>query len=218
MSRNNASFPGRGETYYQGGAIDTNNLQGGHLEGQIKEFEDIQWDSSESAKPTRTGSAAGAKVKCMLVRNMSGITLYKKRLVTLNALTKRAEGYSITTAQRAFPVDEFLPDTGVPHGDLFWVVIAGRAIIATLMSGQTADIVAGDLIVAATVNAASTAAGTTGTPGRPDSISLTALTTAAQGLSVLNHARNAFQALSGSTTGRTNSDLLVEVGLPASQP
>lgn len=212
MSRDNASFPARGETFYQGAAIDLNNLQGGQLEGQVKVFEDIQWDSAESAKPTRTGSAPGRKVKCMLVRNLSGVTLYKKRIVSLNPLTKRAEGYTITTAQRGWPVDEFLPDTGVPNGDLFWVVVEGPAIVRTLMASQTANIAVGDLIVAATVNAASTAAGTTGTPGRPDTISITALTTAAQGLAVVNHARNAMLAMSAATTGQTNTDLLVEVG------
>jgi hypothetical protein len=218
MSRGNASFPQRGETFYQGGTIDLNNLQGVNLEGQVKDFEDIQWDSSESAKPTRTGSAPGAKVRCMLVRNLSGATLHKKRLASINPLTKRVDGYTITTAQRGFPIDEFLPDTGVPNGDLFWVVIAGRAIIRTLMSGQTADIAAGDLIVAATVNSASTAAGTTGTPGRPDSIAISALTTAAQGLAVLRHARYAMEALSAATTGQTNTDLLVEVqNVPATQ-
>ena len=216
MSRDNASFPQRGETFYQGNTIDTSNLQGLNLEGQIKVFEDVQWDSAESAKPMRTGSKPGAKVKCMLVRNMSGITLYKKRLVTVNPLTNRVEGYSIVRGAKAFAVDEFLPDSGVPHGDLFWVVVAGRAIIRTLMSGQTADIAAGDLIVAATVNAASTAAGTTGTPGRPDTFTITALTTVAQAQEMARHARNAFEAISAATTGQTNADLLVEFGLPAS--
>lgn len=215
MSRDNASFPARGETYYQGGAIDLANLQGVNLEGQVKVFEDLQWDSAESAKPARTGSAPGAKVKCMLVRNLSGATIYKKRLVGINPLTKRVDGYTITTAQRGFPVDEFLPDAGVPNGDLFWVVISGRAVLRTMMSGQTADIVAGALLVAATINAGSTAAGTTGTPGRPDTISLTALTTTAQGQAVLAHARNAMEALSGATTGQTNTDILVDVGLPS---
>jgi hypothetical protein len=216
MSRDNASAPEVGQTLYNGTTIDTARLKGLNLEGQTKDFEDIQWDSAESAKPTRTGSAPGRKVRRMLVRNMSGITLYGKRLVVLNPLTKRIEGFATTTAQLCFPLDEFLGSAGLPHGDMGWIVISGPAIVRTLMTGQTANIAAGDLIVAATSSAASTAAGTTGVPGRPDSISITALTTAAQGLAVLNHARNAFTALSAATTGQTNADLLVDVGQPSS--
>jgi hypothetical protein len=216
MSRDNALAPEVGQTLYAGNTIDTNNLKGLNLEGQIKVVEDIDLSSAESAKPTRSGAASGRKRKLMLVRNMSGITIYGKRLVTLNPLTKRIEGFAITTAQLCFPVDEFLGTNGCPHGDMCWVVVAGPAIVRTLMASQTANIAAGDLIAAATVNAASTAAGTTGTPGRPDSISITALTTAAQGLAVLNHARNAFTALSAATTGQTNADLLVDVGQPSS--
>lgn len=213
MSRNNASFPGRGETYYNGNTIDANNLQGGQLLGQVKEFEDNDWGSSESAKPARSAR----KVHCMLVRNGTGITIFGKRWVSLNVNTYNVTGYTITTAQKGYPTDEFLPAAGVPANDIFWIVIRGPAIVKTLMSGQTADIAAGDLLVAATVNAGSTAAGSTGTPGRPDTISITALTTAAQGLAVINHARNAFTALSAATTGQTNADLLVDVGLPSTQ-
>ena len=210
MSRNNASAPDRGQTLYAGNVIDTNNLKGLNLEGQTKEFEDIDWTNPESAKPSRSAR----KVRCMLVRNFSGVTLYGKRLVTLNPQTNRITGYAVTLAQEAFPLDEFLGTNGVPHGDLCWVVVSGPAIVRTLMTGQTANIAQGDLIVAATVNAASTAAGTTGTPGRPDSINLSALTTAAQGYSVVQHARNAWTALSAATTGQTNTDLLVDVARP----
>ncbi len=208
MSRSNASFPARGETYYNGATVDLNNLQGGQLEGQTKDFEDVDWGSSESAKPARTAR----KVRCMLVRNLSGITLYGKRLVSLNPQTNRVTGYTITQAQEGYATDEFLPATGVPNGDLFWIVVSGSAVIRTLMTGQTADIAVGDLLVAA--NAASTAAGTTGTPGRPDTISVVALTTAAQGLAVIRHARHAFTALSAATTGQTNTDLLVDFHRP----
>lgn len=210
MSRNNAQVTERGTTLYNGNAIDTANLLGGHLLGQTKDFEDNDWGSAESAKPSRSAR----KVRCMLVRNMSGATLYGKRLVSINPRTFEITGYSITTAQKCYPLDEFLPSGGVPHGDVCWVVVSGPAIIKTMMTGQTADIAVDDLIVAATHNAASTAAGTTGVPGRPDSIAISALTTAAQGLAVLRHARNAFTALSAATTGQTNTDLLIDVGQP----
>lgn len=211
MSRNQSQVVERGQTLYgTTDPIDTNNLAGGNLLGSTKDFEDKDWGSFESAKPNRSAR----QVRVMLVRNMSGITLYGKRLVSINPRTFEITGYSITTAQKCYPLDEFLPTGGVRHGDVCWVVVSGPAIVKTMMASQTADIAAGDLIVAATHNAASTAAGTTGVPGRPDSISITALTTPAQGLAVIRHAANHFTALSGATTGQTNTDLLIDVGQP----
>lgn len=210
MSRNQSQELERGQTLYNGASIDTANLLGGNLLGQTKDFEDNDWGSFESAKPSRSAR----KVRCMLVRNLSGVTLYGKRLVAMNPRTFEVSGYEITTAQKCYPSDEFLGSNGVPHGDVFWIVVSGPAIIKTMMTGWTADFVLDDLIVAGTHNAASTAAGTTGVPGRPDSNAITALTTAAQGLTVLKSARNAFTALSAATTGQTNADLLIDVGQP----
>lgn len=210
MSRNQSQITERGTTLYNGNPIDTANLLGGHLLGQTKDFEDNDWGSFESAKPSRSAR----KVRCMLVRNMSGVTLYGKRLVAMNPRTFEVSGYTITTAQKGYPSDEFLGSNGVPHGDVFWIVVSGPAVVKTMMTGQTADIAVDDLIYAATHNAASTAAGTTGVPGRPDSFAITALTTPAQGLTMARAARNAFTALSAATTGQTNTDLLVDVGQP----
>lgn len=213
MSRDNVSTPERGSTWYNGRTIDTNNLEGVELEGQVKVFEDINWGDTgvKSARSAR-------KVVCMLVRNLSGITLYGKRLVTLNPTTQRITGNADTLAEECFALDEFLPATGVPNGDLCWVVISGPAIVKTPMTGAefiTTSIAAGDILVALTTSGASTAAGTTATAGRLAGVSLTALTTVAQGLAVVQHAvNNIGKAMSAATSGQTNSDLLVDVGRP----
>lgn len=209
--RDNISTPGRGETWYEGETPDTANLKGVELEGQVKVFEDINWGdrgikSYRSARP----------VVCRLVRNMSGITLLPKRLVQLDPANNynRVTGYAATLASYAVPVDEFLPATGVPNGDLFWVVVAGPATILTPVAGATFDngnINKGDIVNAATA-AASTGTGTTGVAGRITGVSIGAFTTAAQFQLLRDVAANMVgRALSARTTGETNADLLVDV-------
>lgn len=213
MSRENVSTPERGSTWYNGRTIDTNNYEGTELEGQIKVFEDINW-GDYGVKSSRSAR----KVVCMLVRNTSGQTLYGKRLVTLDPTTRRITGYADTLAEEAFPLDEFLPSTGLLTGDMGWVVVSGPAIVLTPMTGAefiTTSIAAGDPLVAMTTSGASTAAGTTGSAGRLAGVSLAALTTAAQGLAVINHAINCLgKAMSAATSGQTNAALLVDVGRP----
>ena len=122
MSRDNVSTPGRGETWYQGGTIDTNNLAGTEVEGQTKIFEDLNWGAA-GIKTVRTSARS---VVCRLVRNMSGVTLFAKQLVQLDTnLTTRITGRLATLFGEAYPIDEFLPASGVPHGDLCWIVIGG---------------------------------------------------------------------------------------------
>jgi hypothetical protein len=114
MSRDNDSTPQRGETWYNGATIDTNNLSGLHLEGQEKVFEDILWSGTSGVKSDRSVSP-GKSVRCRLVRNMSGITLLPKKMVQLDASNPgRVTGYVVNTGQRGFPIDEFLPAAGVP--------------------------------------------------------------------------------------------------------
>lgn len=213
MSRDNVSTPERGASWYNGRTPDLNNLEGVELEGQVKVFEDVNW-ADVGVKSTRSAR----KVVCMLVRNLSGITLFGKRLVTLDPTTRRITGFADTLAEECFPLDEFLPAGGLVNGDMGWVVISGPAIVKTGMNGAdfiTAAIAAGDLLVATTTAGASTAAGTTGSAGRLAGVSLTALTTTAQGLAVINHAvNNIGKAMTARTSGETNADLLVDVGRP----
>jgi hypothetical protein len=91
MSRDNFTTPERGMTMYNGATIDTNDLQFLQYEGQTKIFEDINWGAA-GVKTVRTG---GREVVCRLVRNMSGATLYPKRLVQLDPTNPgRVTGYS----------------------------------------------------------------------------------------------------------------------------
>lgn len=212
MSRDNISTPERGETWYEGDTPDPNDLSFETIIGMTKVFEDINW-GDKGVKSYRTGAR---QVVCRLVRNVSGQTLYGKRLVQIDPTNpNHILGYSITLAQEAYPLDEFLPAAGLQHGDLGWVIIKGPAIVSTPMTGaefQTASIAAGANIIAATHNAASTAAGTTGVPGRASGFTIVAATTAGQFTDLTNSIINRIgRAMSAITSGQTNADILVDV-------
>lgn len=215
MSRDNDSTPGRGETWYGGRTIDTNNLDGVWLEGQEKAFEDYLWSGTAGVKSDR-GIAAGRLVRCRLVRNNSGITLLPKKLVQLDpANPGRAIGYVVNTGQRGYPVDEFLPSTGVPNGDLFWIVVEGPAVVLSAYTGAQfggGDVATGVILTSVTTTAGSTQTGTTSENGRAAIYTTVAATTTAQFTLLQNVLSNwSGRALSARTTGETNSDLLVDV-------
>ena len=208
MARNENPPFGRGETFYNGGYIDSNNLGGLQMEGAIWEFEDVDYTPGKvGAKPARTNR----RVKCMIVRNVSGITLLPKRLVTFQNAgvdgryrAGRVDGYVTTTAQRGYPVDEYLSATnGVPNNDLFWVVIEGPSKVLTALDGGADNVFnVGDIAVGLT--AATSGATTAGRVYPQDLTGATAL--------LGNQVQNKVgYALSAVTTGNTGADLLVDV-------
>lgn len=215
MSRDNSPPFGRGETFYgPDGTIDTNALAGGQWEGHVKVFEDVLY-SAVGIKPGRNISNDGARVACKVVRNMSGVTLYAGRLVQLDpANPGRISGYQNANFNEAYPLDEFLPSTGVRHGDLCYIVIGGPALVKTPMTGAefiSTSIAAGALLGAGTSNAGSTQAGTTGVPGRAVGNALAAATTHQAG-DILNVAINHIgKAISAMTSGQTDSLMLVDI-------
>lgn len=219
MSRDNFTTPERGSTMYNGATIDTNNLSYLDYEGQTKIFEDKIWNGS-GVKADRLN---GREVVCRLVRNMSGATLYPKRLVQLDpANPGRVTGYTNSLCQEAYVVDEFLPATGVPNGDLFWIVISGPTQVLTPMTGaefNTTLIAAGQVLVAGTTSTGTTAAGTTGAPGRIAGFTILAATTVPQFTNILDYATNwVCRAISAATSGNTNTGILVDVRRPAGYP
>lgn len=214
MSRENSTPVGRGETFYNG-TVPSNAATDDAMEnylGRTVAFEDIKY-GDRGVKANRTGQR---QVVCRLVRNMSGQTLYASRLVQLDPTNpNHVLGYATTLAQEAYPVDEFLPASGVANYDCFYIVIKGPALILLPMTGaefQTASIAAGAVLVGGTTSAASTAAGTTGSAGRISGFTIVAATTTAQIGDILNYATNNIgRAMSAATSGQTNSSLLVDV-------
>lgn len=192
----------RGSTYYNGEAINVNDLGHPGLEGKEYTFED---NSPSNSFPSR---GLGLPVVCRVVRNVSGIAILPRRLVTLSAagfLGMRCDGYADVTAEGpVFPVDEYLPAAGVPNNDLFYVVVKGPALVKTSLAGNAENVIAvGDGMVALT--GATSGATTSGRMNRQD---LTGAT-----VPLASQIQNRFgRAMSARTTANTDSDTLVLVG------
>lgn len=191
----------RGDTFYNGGTIDTANLGGADLEGQVWEFEDL--DYSAKNLPERSGR----RCKCMIVRNASGIALLPKRLVTFQHTAgnepKRVDGYADLTAEGScFPVDEFLGTAGVPNNDLFYIVIEGPAMCLTPLADMSSAIAVGDVLVSLT---AATSQATSA--GRVHEQDLTGATSVLGG-QVQNRIG---VALTARTTTETNANILIDI-------
>jgi len=192
----------RGETFYNGATITATDLGGVNLEGMEWVFNDVN---------PNTGAVRSEKyVRCRCVRNTSGIALLPKRLVRFeqdasnpDEYGRRVDGYTTTTAEEGYPVDEYLGTAGVPANDLFWIIVGGPAVVLSSLSDMTADVTSGDWVVAIT---AATSQATTA--GRFN----TQVLTGATSLLALQIMNRIGRALSAGTTANTNTDFLVEVG------
>src|SRR6185436_11021948 len=206
----------RGTTYNDtDGTIDLNNLGGINLEGKEYIFEDQDPRSAAGVAATRTGRP----VKCRIVRNLSGTTLFGKYCallgVTAGKVTQYASGLVATAATRGFPIDEYLPPAGVRNGDLFYVVVQGPAIMRTSMAGDITNSIAlnAHLVAQTAVTSGATTAGRVG-------VRDTSLTAATSGVTTYDTtglydmiANRIGLALSARTTGETNADILVDTFL-----
>lgn len=195
----------RGQTFYNGGTIDTNNYGGTNLEGHEQWFEDIVPGGGDGTAITQR---TNFKVKCRIVRNVSGIALLPGRLASFQATAgnygNRVDGYATTTAARGYPIDEYLPAAGVPNGDLFWLVMEGPALVKTDLAGGANNVFSvGTAVVALTaVTSQSTTAGRVA----PQDLTGATATLAAQIQNFIGY------ALTAKTTSNTNADMLVAVG------
>lgn len=191
-------------TYGEDGqaTISTTDVLGPNWEGQTYVVPDI----NPQTKSLRTTQPRKVRV----VRNNSGTTLYKSRLVVLDTSAgtfgTRANGYAHLDAQRCRPVDEWLDSRGVPANALFYIVEEGPAEI---LNGTAADatnvIVAGDGLV-------SLAASTSGNSlaGRVTPISINNGTTANSTNAAMIRNRIGV-AMSASTTSNTGVAILVNL-------
>jgi hypothetical protein len=198
-------FP-RGQTYYNGTTIDSNNLGGANLEGTLWEFEDI--DLNEATPGVRS-ARTNRPVTCMIVRNAAAAALLPKRLVTMKATTgatfvAQVDGYADTTAESpAWPVDEWLPAAGVPVGDLFYIVVDGPAMVLTALEADANNVFSvGTRVVALT---GATSGATTSGRVRPQDL------TGATALLGEQIQGRIGRALTAKTTANTGVDLLIDV-------
>ncbi len=172
------------------------------LEGTEAMFDDVD--------PAPNGAVviprSGRKKKCILVRNVSGLTLERRRLVRWQAgfVNKRVDGYVNTDfAQAAGVVDEALSTAGVPNHDLFWLEVQGPCLVRTALEGNANNSFAeGQPLVALT---AATSGATTA--GRFQPFAATTGTTQAMSGAINMIGR----AMTARTTGNTNMDTLVHL-------
>lgn len=213
MARDEAPPFDRGQTYYQGGTIDSNDLGGVNLEGQEWEFEDLDY-SSAGANAGSPGVPAyrnpGRKVRVRCVRNVSGIALLPGRLVSYQLSAgqfgNRVDGYTTTTAAPfAGVVDDFLPAAGVPNNDVFFIVIHGPALVLDPLAALAAVLAIGDQVVAITAaTSGSTTAGRFQTQDLSGATSLLAN-------QIINAVGRAMTARTTANTGGVVTSTLIDV-------
>lgn len=185
------------------------------LVGTEHTFQDIDW--SQRHCPVRSA----LPVTCRLVRNLSGVVLFPKKLVQTGTMIGTAGVKELgrvyrqvrETNGKAYAVDEFLPATGVLPNDLFWVVVEGPAMMVNAGNSAVA-VTAGSAVVAATAHTTGeTAAGTGGNiGGKIQGISYTA-NTDATGLTTVEQTENMLGvALSSAVSNVTGAEVLVNVG------
>lgn len=178
-----------GQSFYNGGQIDTNNLGGPQLEGKEYMFEDRFYGT-------------GNPIRVKVVRNVSGagVNIRPGYLVTFKAgfYGQRVDGLAMVDGASSFPSDPNLPAAGVPNNDLFYIIIEGPTLVKTSLSGGAPNVVNfGDPLVA---QVAATSGATTS--GRVVSLA---------GYTLSATASKVGRAMSAATTANTNANLLMYV-------
>ncbi len=147
----------------------------------------------------------GYMVKLRVCRNNSGIALVGKRAAKFNLTAGKGltdvAGYCTVAGEKTAIIDDRLPASGAPSGDLFYCVVEGPVLVKSGSAASVANSIAvGDYLQALT--AATTGATTAGRVGEAD---LTGATSVLAG--------NIFGvigvAMSALTTSQTNADLLM---------
>lgn len=206
-----ASF-GLGQTYFNGGTVATSGDYGTtqSLEGTERTFE------NRTLTDPITVRHAG-NLETLLVRNVSGITLLPGRGVRWKTGQegKRVDGYVYVPSEEvAGIVDDRLPSTGVPDGDLFWLLRKGKCIVytnnTTTSGGLAANISTRGPLVAAT-------AATSQAPTQAGKFRLSATSLASSdniGSVIEDNIRNCIgRALTARTTGETSAAILVDLNI-----
>jgi len=112
-----------------------------HLLGQVVEFPDVNWSSTEPVKP----ALSGATVHCRWVMNDSGGALLPGQTVVYKtgyALQRIVDETATSGETPVGVVDEYLPSAGVANGECFWIVIEGPGKCLNEASGTCTEFVA----------------------------------------------------------------------------
>tara|TARA_R110000824_G_scaffold6882_4_gene31614 strand:- start:5142 stop:5759 length:618 start_codon:yes stop_codon:yes gene_type:complete len=194
----------RGRTFYHGKTVDSSDLPGGSVVGQVHVFQDT--DPANETKLRSNGD-----VVAIAVRNVSGISLLPKRVVTfkVDAIGKEVDGYCEVINERvAGIVDDHLPSSGCPDDDVCWIIVKGPCLAITSFVNMAANMAVNDPVHAKA--AASSTAGTAVAGGRFDRLAEGALTGDA-GLLRVNSVIG--YAMTARLLAVTNTDTLINVQL-----
>lgn len=113
---------GRGQTGYQGAAIDTSNLLYEKNLGDVRVFNDTN--------PNTQARNSGFQVKCVLLRNKHNAALTPGQAIKFSTTTPGESGAPVSAVTDEFGVvDEYLPAAGVPVNDVFWCVLDGPTTV-----------------------------------------------------------------------------------------
>lgn len=173
-----------------------------HLEGKEYTIEDIDFSaSSNNYQSTRSGKYV--TLRC--VRNKTGSALLPKRAAkfktdgsTADVYGGQMDGYAEAVGVIGGVVDEFLPDAGVPDGELFWLVVAGPTKITSAAAGDTTWGIGALLVPSTDGKLVEADPVTTQVPGNSEANIETAIT-AAEGLA-LGFTARACEAVSAINT------------------
>lgn len=157
---------GLGETL--SGTDDNDNLINQSILGQIHEFPANRLDAGGVGQ--KTGRKTGRTIKAIALRNVSGQTLYGKRLAALRLadedtygagdgapLYHEVDGYTTDTGQKNFVIiDEYLEDNGVADDDIFWGILEGPVTVKSqAFEAADVDMTYGQAVAAGTAGATS---------------------------------------------------------------
>jgi hypothetical protein len=177
MARDDSAPFARGETYNNGGLIDTVNLGGINLEGKEFVFEPDSSTSLGSSYGALASDASGRGIRVRVVRNISAVNLKPSRLAHYQAsdpIETKVDGYCYAIGDRvAGVIDEYLPAAGVPPNDLFYIVTDGPTLVKQAHSSPVAFAI-GDVLVPIAGGAASVTDDLGGRVGKQDLTGATA--------------------------------------------
>lgn len=150
------------------GTDSNGNLINQSMLGRIYEFPAQRL--GQSIVGGKKGRLTGRSIKAIALRNVSGQTLYGKRLallvkasedsygITEMSLTHEVDGYAAqsTADKNVVIIDEFIENNGVADDDIFWGILKGPVTVKSQAKEDPANTLAyGECVAAGTANATS---------------------------------------------------------------
>lgn len=203
-------LPKQGQTFF-GGEVPSATAFGQTvaLEGTVKEWPDNITVAGQGADGRRSGRTRHS----LLVRNTATVKLLPKRVVKWQSgyRGRRVDGYcNVSDEAVAGVVDDAVSSDGVAIGDLFWLYRRGPTIVRTALDTTNSPVALDDMLLAITA-----AASTSTTAGRvyPWTGLTSTVTQTTDGTQSRRTINRIGRAMSATTSGNTNSDLLVDLML-----